>query len=147
MFDYTLIKYKKTVWLPAPDGSCRALRWDLGNDTREPGRGVTWGQRQTRPQRPGGGSEETGAARGEPRPGGGAKAAGSSRGGSWPRPGRVPRAVRVHLRPRGGRGSPRLGPRQRPGAVPEEGEPPSCCGVPRAASTSHRERQPLSKKK
>lgn len=40
MFDYTLIKYKKTVWLPAPDGSCRALRWDLGNDTLEPGRGA-----------------------------------------------------------------------------------------------------------
>lgn len=39
MFDYTLIKYKKTVWLPATDWSCRvASTGILDNETRARGR-------------------------------------------------------------------------------------------------------------
>lgn len=116
MFDYTLIKYKKTVWLPAPDGSCRALRWDLGNDTRESGRGAGTATNPPRGAR----REPKPLTRGDPRPGVGMKAAGSSRGC----PGRVVRAVQVHLRPRSARGTPHLGLRQRPGAASEEGKPP-----------------------
>lgn len=39
-------------------------------------------------------------------------------------PGRVPRAVQVHLRPRSARGTPNMGLRRRPGAASEEGKPP-----------------------
>lgn len=100
------------------------------------------GQRQTHPGGLGGNQETL--TRGDPRPGVGVKAAGSSRGC----PGRVPRAVQVHLRPRSARGTPHLGLRQRPGAASEEGKPPVLLqGATDCTDLTHTQRQPLSRKK